>query len=565
MTALLILFPPCAVASTLSVLGQHVDNEYIRVLEPDPEAALHAPNHAPRSVKSGHFVFVSPTPLTDPALVIASDDTCNLLGLAAEGNHSACDVDEDFIRLFSGHHIGIPGFAHSWAAPYALSIYGQEIVPNGAGVDGDGYGDGRAISIGEVALQADDETTVRRYELQLKGAGKTPFCRGADGRAVLRSSAREFLASEAMHALGVPTTRALSLIASGDERVSRPWYLNQSSAIAIGAHRPDRASGGDIMRRERTAITTRVSSSFLRVGQFELYGRRARSGSPLGLAQLRQLTLHAIRREYPSALLGGSAADGRPPSLQQQVLHMAREACGRFAHLAAEWLRVGYVQSNFNADNSLMGGATVDYGPFGFLEAYEAGWSMWIGGGQHFSFGNQPKAAGVNLRMLLRSLEPLLDAEGVAALRQIAHSYAAVSEAALAAMWARKLGFPIGLPSARRADGQSGGAAAAHGVAGPAQTALALWRRADALLGRHRTDWTLFWRQLSEVPSAASEPDAVLLDLLAPAFYGVPDEALRRGWARWLREWLKELGGAHGAAAFDGAAIGERMRRASPK
>ena len=107
------------------------------------------------------------------------------------------------------------------------------------------------------------------------------------------------------------------------------------------------------------------------------------------------------------------------------------------------WLRIGYVQSNYNADNSLIGGATVDYGPFGFLEKrHEAGWSMWIGGGQHFSFGNQPKAAGVNLRMLLRSLEPLLDDEGIATLRRIASSYATVSEAALAAMWASLAGLP---------------------------------------------------------------------------------------------------------------------------
>ena len=186
-----------------------------------------------------------------------------------------------------------------WTFPFArpgqlrcATIYGQEIIPNGAGPQGYGYGDGRAISIGEIALGTNENALGTahtgpqpsvRYELQLKGAGRTPFCRHADGRAVLRSSAREFVASEAMAALGVPTTRALSLIVSSTERVTRPWYRNASSAIAIGAHRPDRESGGDITRRERTAITTRMAASFLRVGQFELYGRRARGGDQVGL------------------------------------------------------------------------------------------------------------------------------------------------------------------------------------------------------------------------------------------------------------------------------------------
>ena len=123
--------------------------------------------------------------------------------------------------------------------------------PNGAGRRGYGYGDGRAISIGEVLTDGG-----ARWELQLKGSGRTPFCRDGDGRAVLRSSAREFLASEV-------------LVASARQKVSRPWYTNASAAIAIGAHKGDK-HGGDIMREERVAITMRVARSFLRVGQFEL-------------------------------------------------------------------------------------------------------------------------------------------------------------------------------------------------------------------------------------------------------------------------------------------------------
>ena len=350
-------------ASTLRSLSEHVDNEYLRYLEPDPEFAANEPNRQPRQVRSGHFVPVKPTPLPRPALVIVSAEVCKLLQLDVADTASA-----DFLSLFSGGDVSasLPGFSASWATPYALSIYGQEIVPNGAGSKGDGYGDGRAISIGEVAIQSKSAGPPLRYELQLKGAGKTPFCRGADGRAVLRSSTREFLASEAMAALGVPTTRALSLVVSHAETVHRPWYRNASAEIAIGVHTPVK-HGGDLTRAEKVAITTRVSHSFLRVGQFELYGRRAKKGDQAARAQLEQLTRHALRREYPDhqswAMDSGDGSVPAPErgagSLQVQVLGMAREAVERFAFLAAEWLRVGYTQSNFNADNNLIGGATV--------------------------------------------------------------------------------------------------------------------------------------------------------------------------------------------------------------
>jgi uncharacterized protein YdiU (UPF0061 family) len=530
-----------ATSSPLAGLGSMVDNDYLRVLDADPDAARHEPNRSPRSVSSGHFVLVRPTPLPKPELVLTSSAMCETLQL----DRDVCS-SEDFLKLFSGGSLdGVPGFEMSWATPYALSIYGQEIVPNGAGPRGDGYGDGRAISIGEVAIGGSsakhDGSDILRLELQLKGGGRTPFCRNADGRAVLRSSAREFIASEAMAAMGVPTTRALSLIASTSEKVTRPWYRNMSSAIAIGAHRPDRESGGDITRRERAAITTRVASSFLRVGQFELYGRRARAGDRVGLQQLEKLARHAIRREYP--------AQFRPEAtLREMVLGMAREARGRFAHLAAEWLRVGYTQSNFNADNNLIGGATLDYGPFGFIERFEATWAMWIGGGQHFSFMNQPVAAGRNFRQFTRSLEPLLDPDGQSELRRIAEGYTEVSEQVLGHMWARKLGFPK------------------DGAAFVGEKATALWKRVEAMMALHPTDFTIFFRQLAEVPAAATESDEVLLGLLAPAFYSPLAEGnLREKWVGWLRAWLAELAEAHERDGYDAGAVVEQMRRANPK
>ena len=177
--------------------------------------------------------------------------------------------------------------------------------------------------------------------------------------------------------------------------------------------------------------------------------------------------------------------------MQPQLLAMVAEAARRFAKLSANWIRVGYTQSNFNADNCLVGGATVDYGPFGFIEKYDPAWVMWIGGGQHFSFANQPEAAGRNLRMLLSSLEPLLDSDGVAQLRIIGQTYPAASRTALSRMWARKLGL--------------------HEDA--LETAPALWAGASKLLAAHPTDWTIFWRQLPELAEiAAGQQGAVLLD-----------------------------------------------------
>ncbi len=154
---------------TIASLAAHVDNEYLRALEPDPDETSHRPNHAAREVSSGHFVPVWPTKLASPYIVACSADVLRLLGL-----HEIECRSEAFVRVFSGDlEDAPPGFDSPWATPYALSIYGQVTQPDGAGPRGYGYGDGRAISIAEVRLETDG-----RYELQLKGAGRTPFTPG---------------------------------------------------------------------------------------------------------------------------------------------------------------------------------------------------------------------------------------------------------------------------------------------------------------------------------------------------------------------------------------------------
>ncbi len=169
-----------------------------------------------------------------------------------------------------------------WACGYALSIYGTEYYQQCPFRTGNGYGDGRAISIFEGVING------RRWEMQLKGGGSTPYCRGADGRAVLRSSIREFLAQEHMHSLGVPTSRSLCLYTSKTEKVERPWFEQ-------GSYSKD----PELMIEEEVAITTRVAPSFLRVGQLELFGRRARKKEhPRAMEELEKIVLHLIDREY---------------------------------------------------------------------------------------------------------------------------------------------------------------------------------------------------------------------------------------------------------------------------
>lgn len=200
-----------------------LENSWVRQLSPETETnrlksqsleslSLDDDNRSKRPVYNGHYVLVKPTGLPNPRLLLFSNDVAeNLLKLTEEQTNS-----KEFVKLVSGNLV----LGETWATPYALSIMGNRYTSNCPYGTGDGYGDGRAISIAEF----------HGHELQLKGAGKTPFARGADGRAVLRSSIREFLASEAMHSLGVPTTRALSLVVSDDdgETVYRPWYSNDA-------------------------------------------------------------------------------------------------------------------------------------------------------------------------------------------------------------------------------------------------------------------------------------------------------------------------------------------------
>ena len=208
--------------------------------------------------------------------------------------------------------------AYGWATGYALSIYGTEYIRQCPFGTGNGYGDGRALSVFEGVFNG------QRWEMQLKAAG--PRLPGADGRAVLRSSVREFLAQDFMHAPGFPRSRRFTL---NGERVLRLWYSEQSRSL-----------DPDVMVDNAAAITTRVAPSFLRVGQLELFARRARSEThPEALKELELITAHLIDRNHREAI---------DPALPftEQVLELARQFRQRLTHLVAEWMRVGYCQGN---------------------------------------------------------------------------------------------------------------------------------------------------------------------------------------------------------------------------
>ncbi len=299
------------------------------------------------------FAWVKPTTVAAPRLLAHSPEVAALLGLNATKIQS-----DEFLQCFAGN-ADLPG-SRAWAYNYGGHQFGHW-----AGQ----LGDGRALSLAEV-IGCDGS----RMELQLKGAGTTPFSRHADGRAVLRSSLREFVCSEAMHHLGVPTTRALSLITTGEE-VERDMFYNGNRKL------------------EPSAIVCRVAPSFLRFGHFELPAARNDQ------ALLRKLVEFCTGRDFPGLQGNYLIAD------------WFAQICERTALLVAHWMRVGFVHGVMNTDNMSILGLTLDYGPYGWLESFDVGWTpnTTDAQGKRYCFGRQPEIAHWNLGALASAIAPLLD------------------------------------------------------------------------------------------------------------------------------------------------------------
>ena len=410
---------------------------------------------------------LAPTALPSPYPVAFSEDAAALVGLSP---HAA--QDPRFVEVAAGNRV--PAGAEPLAAVYAGHQFGV-YVPQ--------LGDGRALLIGAV------DGPQGRWELQWKGAGQTPYSRRADGRAVLRSSVREFLCSEAMHGLGIPTTRALS-VAGADHPVFRESV-------------------------ETAAVVIRMAPSFVRFGSFEFFYWNQRH------AELRQLADYVIDDFYPQCRDAGS---GPAP-----YLALIEEVSRRTARLIAQWQAVGFCHGVMNTDNMSVLGLTIDYGPFGFLDAFDANHICNHSDEQgRYAYARQPSIAHWNLYCLGQALVPLTED----------------IEATQAALETFKTEFAAGIQ--QQFNAKLGLALQAEGDADLTQDLL-------TLLDAQRVDWTLFWRALSRLPAAAELPqaDAAVRDLFIdrPAF---------DAWAARYRARLT-------AEASVDAERAARMNRVNPK
>ena len=374
-------------AASTSTPTLNFDNRFTRELPADSVSGSKR-----RQVTDACYSRVTPTSVSAPKLVAFASEVAELIGLPADAfvqAHEATPNPAALLSAFSGNTL-LAGMD-----PYAC-CYGGHQFGNWAGQ----LGDGRAINLGEVVHEG------KRWALQLKGAGPTPYSRSADGLAVLRSSVREFLCSEAMHHLGVPTTRALSLVTTGEEVLRDMFYDGHP-------------------KMEPGAIVCRVAPSFTRFGSFEIHSARDNK------ALLQQLVDYTITTDFPE--LGTPSRD--------TYLAWLAEVSKRTAVMVAHWMRVGFVHGVMNTDNMSVLGLTIDYGPYGWLEDFDLEWTpnTTDAGGRRYRYGHQAQVALWNLVQLANALYPLI--EEVEPLQAALDVYARTYQQTHHAMQADKLGL----------------------------------------------------------------------------------------------------------------------------
>ncbi|SDO73179.1 protein adenylyltransferase SelO [Desulforhopalus singaporensis] len=457
------------------------DNSFTARLPADPEL-----DNYPRQVYHACYSRVKPAPADKPRLVAYSSEVAKLIGL---------DPDECCSALFRDVFVG--NTVLDAMEPFAM-CYGGHQFGNWAGQ----LGDGRAINLGEVVTG--DGT---RWMLQLKGAGLTPYSRRADGLAVLRSSIREFLCSEAMHHLKIPTTRGLSLITTG-ELVTRDMFYDGHP------------------RKEQGAVVCRVSPSFTRFGNFEIHTARN------DIALLKQLVDYTIETDFPH--LG-------PPSVDTYLAWFA-EICETTAAMIVDWMRVGFVHGVMNTDNMSILGLTIDYGPYGWLEGYEPDWTpnTTDSYGRRYSYKNQPHIGQWNLAQLANAIYPLIGE--VKPLEDILAIYSKRFLAGWNSMMAAKLGLS---GFVYRTDDQ-------------------LLSELLDILQRVETDMTIFFRNLAKIPehfsgNSGTDPLAPLMD----AYY-FPDR-LDMDYRALITAWLEKYVGRLDRDSLDPVARKAKMNSVNPK
>jgi serine/tyrosine/threonine adenylyltransferase len=481
-----------AVASDLAdVPAARFRARFVERLIADPDQT-----NRPRQAPGASYTRVMPTAIRTPRLLAWSRALGDELGLRRPDDPAGPTAE-----VLAGNRIA------AGMLPYAARYGGHQF-----GTWAGQLGDGRAITLGE--LCAPDG---RVWELQLKGAGPTPYSRRADGRAVLRSSLREFLCSEAMHFLGVPTTRALSLAATGETVVRDMFYDGN----------PEDEPG---------AVVCRVAPSFVRFGNFQIHASHDE------IEPLRRLVDYVIDQHYPQF-----AAIDDPV---ERVAAWFEEVCRRTAVMVAHWMRVGFVHGVMNTDNMSILGLTIDYGPYGWLEGYEPDWTpnTTDADGKRYCFGRQPQIALWNLARLAEALLALADERStlLGDLQRGLDRYGSTFESESRRMLGDKLGL----------------AAIDAEHDGP------LIEELFALLQSTETDMTIFHRALAKAPVAGGEDDAALLAPLEAAFYATAAER-PAGHAARLAAWLRRYGervrtDTAGDPVRDAERI-VRMNRANPK
>lgn len=328
--------------------------------------------------------------------------------------------------------------------------------------------------------------------LQLKGAGPTPYSRSADGLAVLRSSVREFLCSEAMHHLGVPTTRALSLTLTG-EQVMRDMFYDGHS------------------KPEPGAVVCRVAPSFTRFGHFEILTARRE------IDLLRQFTDYTIRADFPELTAPKNAAD------RTAYLEWFAEVCRRTAVMIVEWMRVGFVHGVMNTDNMSILGLTIDYGPYGWLDNYDPNWTpnTTDAAARRYRFIHQPAMAQWNLIRLANALYPLI--EDAQPLEEIVSEYGRMYRKG----WQSMMGAKLGLKSFE------------------SSTDVSLFDELDLVLQLAETDMTIFYRRLAQLDAELMLQELQdIPEALLDAYY-MPDQLtpeVRGKVASWLNTYLRRVG-----------------------
>ena len=409
-----------------------------------------------REVLEAVYSFVRPIKTSNPTLLHVSDEMQHTLNFSNEDIQS-----KEFLEFVTGNSV------LKNSKPFAMCYAGHQFG-NWAGQ----LGDGRAINLGEI----------KDWAVQLKGSGPTPYSRTADGLAVLRSSVREYLCSEAMHHLGVPSTRALSLSLTGDQ-VLRDVMYNGNPA------------------HEKGAIVSRVAKSFLRFGNFEIFSSRN------DIKNLKILTDYTIKSHFSHL--------GKPS--KEVYLQFFQEVTSKTLEMIIHWQRVGFVHGVMNTDNMSILGLTIDYGPYGWLEGFDFGWTPNTTDKQHkrYRYGNQPTIGLWNLYQLANALYPLI--EEAAPLEKILEGYKSNFEKKSQDMMRAKLG-----------------------LTSDKETDINIIQSLENNLQATETDMTIFFRTLSSFKKEQPEKG---VELIQDAFY-TPDTIkgnVLNNWKQWFADYAKRL------------------------